>query len=145
MFLVAAVVLALAMACKGEAAASGPAPSDDTYFTLTVAPVSANVGAGGELVVVVTPKAGFKFNVEYPTSLKVTAAEAELVRYTKTSVRLGDPEVQATDAKGTLRLPFTATKAGTGQLTAKASFSVCTATKCHVFRDRTIEAAVEVR
>ena len=144
--LVVVLLVAVSVACRGNAAepTGGGAAADATYYDLEVAAISATVGAAAALVIVVTPKPGFKYNLEFPAALSVAAADTHLVHFEKTRVRRGDAEIVASEQRATLSLPLTARKAGTEQLSATVSFSVCTEKTCHVFRNRTVEATITV-
>ena len=147
MLLVFAAVLLLA--CKAEATGGAPGDGGDDakYYTMAVEPVAVAAGAAGALKVVITAQAGLHWNEEFPARFAVEGAETPLVRFGKTEVKKGDPEIQVSEKKDvvSVSLPLTAKAAGDGHVAAKLSFSLCTDKTCHIFRNRDVKAAVSVK
>lgn len=134
------------VACKGGDAGGAPSKGvdDAKYYTMEVTPLTLAKGAAGVLRVVVKPKEGLHWNDEFPAKFSVANAETDLVRFAKTEVKKGDPEIASGGGATTLSLPVAAKEAGEGTLDAILSFSLCTETTCHIFRGRDVRASVSV-
>ncbi len=146
-----ALVVALGLLVGGcekkTADAQGPEASGDPAALFSVSVEAPPLAAGAEGVVTFTlrPAAGLKWNVEYPTAFRAKPAPGAAVESLKPKVRKGDSSLAESEAQAVLRWPVRALRAGNGPVTVLASFSVCTASACHIVRDRALEAAVTVR
>lgn len=149
---VLAVALAwgAAMACKSDSQASpaverapevatvaaspGATPlnqvSTDSFSLSwsTVGPVEVGQPAKGQLVL--TAKAPFKCNLEYPFKLKLTAGDLEPV-----SAEVTKADMQVAKDQVVVPVTFTARKAGDATMQATFALSVCTDEKCLIERE----------
>lgn len=135
-----------AKAATGAAPREAPtaqATARDPY-ALSAADVRAKVGAGGTLAVVVDVVEGYKWNDEFPVRLAVTPPPTAHVRFPKAALARGDAGVAAEKQRATLSLPFEALTAGAERVACRIDFSVCTSTKCLIFRDKEVVVTLTV-
>lgn len=104
----------------------GADPTDDRY-ALKIDVVEATAGREGSFNVTVTPKAPWHMNLDFPTSLAVTAPDG---------VTLAKPEMRKADAttldenSAAFAVKFTPAAAGEKDLSAKFKFAVCQDEAC---------------
>jgi len=117
-------------AAKPVAASGGPATGNETkeYKIELAAPKEIAAGAESALTVVVSPKTGWHFNLDFPTSVAVEAPEGMKVAKAKQGL---DDAVSKSEEQGAMwAIKVTPDKAGSTTLTAKVKFAVCTETTC---------------
>lgn len=148
-----AIALLLVVACKESAPpAEGQVPAakkdeaaakSDKQFAIEVKAPAAKAGEKGEITVVIKAAEGYAWNANYPASFKVGAVPA--------GVKLDKAEFDASAFQGgekapkaTLAVPFEATAAGSANLEATASFSVCNDEACLVYRNEKVTWTVQV-
>lgn len=128
---------------------ASPALADDAkdkkagLYKVDVAGADLKVGADGKLTLTISPKTGYKFNKDYPTTVKVTSGSK--VKFAKAKYKKSDGDVRTEDKKGVVTLSARGAAAGTETITAEASFSICDAETCHVLRKRKVEITVSVK
>jgi hypothetical protein len=100
---------------------------DDETFSVKMTPQGEyKVGEQGEVEVVLTAKAGFKCNTEYPYKFKTLASDG--VKY-PTEVLASDA-VKIDKTVATMRVPFVAESVGDKAVQGTFQFSVCSEEKC---------------
>jgi hypothetical protein len=105
----------------------GAAKGGDTSFKVAVTAPAATAGAPTIAKISVTPGAGWKMNLEYPTKLKLTAPEG---------VATPKPVLEVTDVarldEGELAfdVKLTPARAGTFKVDGELKFAVCTPDTC---------------
>jgi hypothetical protein len=135
------------LACSAptnEAQGQDKAAEADKKFTLEQAKAEpVKVGAAGQLQVAIKPAKGYKWNEQFPASLKVDGASCSVASFTTTDFGRGDFKMADKDA--TVAVPVQGKTAGEQVVKAKASFSVCNDETCLIFRDEPVELKVTVR
>lgn len=116
-----------AKAPEGQGVTGAKTQFDESAFNLSIAPRAAvDRGQSGEVVVVLTAKAPFHVNHEYPHRLKVIAARG----LTTPSTTIQRDPAKVTPARLELVVPVTLGQSGPYGLDGEMSFSVCTDEKC---------------
>ena len=137
--LVAALVLSAAVVSPAFAA---PGPNASTGATSIAASKkdaqSYNVelkaagpykkGSEGSVELVLTPKAGYHVNPDYPAKFKVADPAPEGVNFPKKVLKKEDGKFE--EAKASLKIPFVAEKAGKTKIAGLFQFSVCSDKNC---------------
>jgi hypothetical protein len=119
------------------ALAGGPEP-----FTVVVDAPAARVGASAVARVKVQPAAGYHFNKDFPTSLKLVAPAGVELQHAQ--LKKTDPGVTVAESGASFEVPFTAKDAGKKSFSGTVSFAVCTATTCDP-RRATVAFVVDVK
>lgn len=157
-FLVSVAAIALAVACqKGPAeaqatpkAAPGDAPEAATaqkdnaeaaLYAVRIVPGDATAGAEATSVIEVTPAAGYKINLEFPTRLKLSTVDG--IAHAK--AELGKTDAEITEKVLRFNVAFTAAKAGKFSLEGVADFSVCNDRTCRLLRGEKLAWEVAVK
>jgi len=128
------------------ALAGSPAAADEVFtsaegFSLTISTERpATAGQATEVLVVLTPRMGFKVNQEFPISLRVKAPED--VDVPDASLDKSDATVSSTRAE--FRVAMTPRATGDKNLTFSLRFAVCTEKTCEP-RKETVDFKLRVR
>ncbi len=126
------------LAIAGSAYADLPrTPPPAENFTVSVEAPPSKAGAAATAKVSVKPAAGFHFNKEFPTSLKLVAPEG--VALTKENMTKADGKVE--EAGASFDVVYTAKAAGKKTINGTLKFAVCTASTCD---PRTAKVAINV-
>lgn len=104
----------------------GADPAEDRYV-MKIDVVEATAGKEGSFNVTVTPKAPWHMNLDFPTSLAVTAPEG--VTLAKAELRKADATT-LDDKSAAFAVKFTPAAAGEKDLSAKFKFAVCQDEAC---------------
>ncbi len=104
----------------------GADPAEDRY-ALKIDVVDATAGKEGTFNVTVTPKAPWHMNLDFPTSLAVTAPEG--VTLAKAELRKDDA-TKLDETSAAFAVKFTPAAAGDKDLSAKFKFAVCQDEAC---------------
>ena len=104
----------------------GADPTEDRY-ALKIDVVEATAGREGSFNVTVTPKAPWHMNLDFPTSLAVTAPEG--VTLAKAELRKADA-TKLDEQSAAFAVKFTPAAAGDKDLSAKFKFAVCQDEAC---------------
>ncbi|MBL4688389.1 MAG: hypothetical protein JKY37_27625 [Nannocystaceae bacterium] len=103
------------------------APGGDDRYTLQIEPsTDAKAGEVGTVMVKVVPKGPWHMNLEYPTSLKITAPDALAV--TKSEMKKADATLDETHCE--FAVEFKPAAAGDHEVTGKIKFAVCKDEAC---------------
>ena len=126
----ASLVLALA-----AAAPPGPQAEGEGYRVVLAAPASARPGERATARVVVTARAPYHVNPDYPMAFRPDAASAPALTAARIALTDGAARTACEDRPGELcavsaPLPFTAPAAGEARLSGTVAFSVCSAERC---------------
>jgi len=105
----------------------GKDPADDRYSLTIEPPAEIAAGASGEVKVSIVPKAPWHMNLDYPTSLAVTAPDG--VSVAKAEQRKDDA-ARLDDNGAVFSVAFTAAKAGEASFTGQLKFAVCQDDAC---------------
>jgi hypothetical protein len=132
---VAACFVALLWGCSTSSESPGgdtavPAPGENPYVLEVRAPQKATVGQEAE--VIVTPRAPFKINVDYPAKLILGDLPAGVAVASQTITK-ADMNVEKTRLLVPVR--FTADGPGEKALAGELRFSVCDETTCQMPRE----------
>ncbi|HRI07355.1 MAG TPA: hypothetical protein PKW35_06035 [Nannocystaceae bacterium] len=106
---------------------AGKDPLDDRYVLTVEPPADLAVGAQGVVKVTVVPKAPWHMNLDYPTSLAVTAPKD--VTLPKAEQRKDDA-VKIDDNGAEFGVAFTPASAGDKSFTGTFKFAVCQEDAC---------------
>ncbi len=124
-----------------SAGAASPKVETETYVVEMKATGPYKVGAEGSIELTLLPKGDYHINKEYPYKFKLDAAP-EGITYPKPVLARADGEFE--EKKGTFKVPFVATKAGSFKVRGTFSMSVCSAANCLIDK-QTMEREVDVR
>lgn len=123
-------------------AVAGGCARQDPY-TIEVTAASLAASASGQAEVRFVPGAGFKWNEEFPATVKiVNPGKAQLARRAFTRA---EGDFTSREGTGVLRLDVTAGAPGTTSIEATADFSVCNDDECRIFRAVPIAIPVQVQ
>jgi hypothetical protein len=119
---------------KGEPAADGgktkvvegAPPGGDERYAVQVDTPAATAGQESKVTVRVVPKEPWHMNLDYPTSLAVTAGEG--VALAKDKLKKADAELSEASCK--FDVAFTPAKAGDAKFTGEFKFAVCQDEAC---------------
>lgn len=119
----------------------GPAPGDDDRFAVAIETPEAAAGQEAKVTLKVVPKAPWHMNLDYPTSLALTApADVKLV---KAALEKHDA-TQLDEGVARFDVAFTPEHAGEQEFTGKFKFAVCEESACvPVTQDVTFKVAVK--
>jgi hypothetical protein len=135
---------AKAGAAGASAAAKAGAPesaAEAVNFVVRVVPGAAKAGAESTTVVEVTPKPGFKMNLDFPARLRIT--EPGATKPAKEVLGKDDAEVTAEVLR--FKVALTAEQAGAAAVGALADFSVCNENACKLIRGEKLAWTVDVQ
>jgi hypothetical protein len=111
-----------------SAAVAMTTAAEERFNITIVAPKGVKKGKATKATVKMVPKGEWHMNMEFPTSLTLTAAE---------DVKLSKGKLKAADAKtldehkgAEFEVEFTPTKAGKGEVDAKIKFAICIESAC---------------
>jgi hypothetical protein len=114
--------IALALSVGGGLAFADAAP-----FTVSAPTVSAKANVPAQATVSIKPGPGYHFNVDYPTSLKLTA-NPDVDAPARVDKASGGVKIEASGASFDVKL--VAKTPGAKNVEGTLSFAVCTATTC---------------
>lgn len=107
-------------------AMTGTAIAEEKKYTVDVSAASTKVSTKSVAKVHVSPAKGYKMNLEYPTKVKLNAADG--VTLEKTTLAKGDGKI---DVKGVdFEIAYTPDRAGKTTITGEIKFAVCTENDC---------------
>lgn len=135
---------ALLVACSEPPASSGSTPSTSaaaegpTFTAAMTAAKSYKATEPASVEVVVDALGPYHVNDKYPFRVKLSAAP-DGVTYPATDVK----DVQRTEKRATIKVPFTPTKPGSYEIKGTCSLSVCTDERC-VIEEAPVSATVRV-
>ena len=136
LFLNFVTALALGAACcstTGEPASTAGAGASGPLYSIEVrAPEKVTVGQEATAEILVTPRGGFKINVEYPAKLTLEAVPAG-TRVPSETVTKSAMSVE--DARLTVPVRFTADAPGERRLGGELRFSICNPQTCQMPRE----------
>jgi hypothetical protein len=140
--LLSAVTLAVVAACCSTSREAAPPPGAEVSpageqagpnFAIEVAaPETVKVGQEALAKVVVTPRNGFKINLEYPSKLAWKAVPAGIVA----EATLTKEKMRATEKALTVPVAFTAEGPGEKRFEGELRFSVCNKQTCQMPREQ---------
>ncbi len=110
-------------------------------FNIKIIPGEAKAGEAATSVVEITPALGYKINLEFPSRMKLAAAEG--VTHAKDQLAKDDAEI--TEAALRFKVGFTAAKPGQVDLSGACDFSVCDESTCKLIRDEKVAWQVAVK
>lgn len=116
----------------------GPVASSDSYETWLETTGAYSPGTAASVVVVLSAKAPFKCNTQYPYKLTLDATPG--LTYPSPTAR----GMQVDGKHASMVVPFTPARPGTFTVGGTLSFSTCTADRCLVDKAR-ISVAVDVK
>lgn len=123
--LVAALVLSAAVVSPAFAASKKDAQSYNLELKAT-GPYKK--GVEGTVEIQLTAKPGFHVNGDYPAKFKVADPAPEGITFPKKVLKKEDGKFE--EAKASLKIPFTADKAGKAKIAGVFQFSVCSDKNC---------------
>lgn len=141
--LVAACGIAFAVASGQGQSVAAPAPSrttpatieagkakiDNEQYLVEMKPaVSYKAGQEGTVEISIAPKGEYKINDKYPLKFKAAEAADSSVKYTKPLLKREDGVFEA--KKGSLQVPFVASRSGKAKVSGVLSLSVCSEMNC---------------
>lgn len=132
---------------KPKEAASETAPSgtetppgeQEERYGLDIRPDRVPVGESAEVTIAIEPASGLKINERYP-SWSIGFETTEEVELDSATFERDDFDLSP--ERATVRTNLRTDRAGSHQLTGRATFSVCTDKKCHVLRDEAVQLAL---
>jgi len=129
-------------AAEPAAAGGQVTVADDPTFEVKVGAPAGAVGKDGAVKVVVTPKSGWKLNLEFPTKLTVDPpADVSVAKKTQKK----DDAVEFSEKKGaTWSVAYKPSSAGSKQFSGDLRFAVCTEATCDPKR-ATVAFTVDVK
>ncbi len=117
------------------------APAAEANFELRVIPGAATAGQPGESVVEITPKPGFKMNLDFPARLKLT----EHPGLKPAKAQLGTDDADLTEKALKFKVTHTCDAAGSFKVDGLADFSVCNDKACKLIRGEKVAWTVDVK
>ena len=106
---------------------SGAAIDKKSFVVSVEVPKQVASGARDKVLVLVTPKPGWKLNMQFPTKLTVVPPGG--VTVDKAKLRKGDA-AHFSEKKGKFEVWFKSSSAGDKEFTGKFKFAVCTEKSC---------------
>ncbi len=110
-----------------------PGPTGNPYLMEIRAPEKATVGQEATTEIVVTPRNGFKINVEYPAKLRLGALPAGTKVASQT---ISKSAMNVEKARLVVPVRFTAEGPGAKAFTGELRFSVCNDASCQMPREQ---------
>ncbi|MEM6296446.1 MAG: hypothetical protein AAGA54_34585 [Myxococcota bacterium] len=111
---------------KNVKVVDGAAPSGDDRYELKIETPEAQSGQESKVTVRVVPKEPWHMNLDFPTSLKVSAPEG--VALTKADLKKGDAQLDEKACQ--FDVAFTPSAAGEQSFSGKFKFAVCQDEAC---------------
>jgi hypothetical protein len=105
----------------------GPAPGGDDRYALQIETPEAKAGQPAQVTVKVVPKSPWHMNLDFPTSLKVTAPDG--VAMVNADLKKGDA-AKLDESACQFDVKFTPAAAGESTFTGKFKFAVCQDDAC---------------
>jgi hypothetical protein len=105
----------------------GAAPGSDDRYALQIDAPEAKVGQPAQVTVKVVPKSPWHMNLDFPTSLKLTAPDG--VTMDKADLKKGDA-AKLDESACQFDVKFTPASAGESTFTGKFKFAVCQDDAC---------------
>jgi hypothetical protein len=115
----------------------GPEAARAINHVIRVVPGDAKVGQEATSLIEITPKAGYKMNVEFPVKVKLTKKDG-----IKAKPQFGLADAELSEKMLRFKVPYTAEKAGQIDIESLADFSVCNAQSCKLVRGEKIAWAI---
>ncbi len=112
---------------KAQPAGNGLVKDTSTHVVKVSPPTSVASGTEGVVKVTLSPKPGWKINMDFPTSLKITPPSG--VTLAKSKLRKGDAAIFRKD-RAEFLIKFKAAAAGPKAFAAKFKFAMCTEETC---------------
>jgi hypothetical protein len=115
---------------------------EDKPYDLSIEPPAATVGAEGKVSIKIVPKGVWHLNMDFPTSLSVTAPAG---------VTVGKPKLKKEDAvkfdeqSAEFAVAFTANEAGDKTFTGEFKFAVCEGEEACMQKTEKLEFVVAVK
>lgn len=125
-----------------SAAAAGPVVEDEAFVLKAVTEKAYEAGKRGSFTVQVNSRGKWHLNRDFPWEV-TPASPSGAVQFTAKSVTKEDAEAFG-ENEAKLKVPFTASQAGTHSVRATVSFAVCTKNNC-VPDERELAVALAVR
>lgn len=122
------------------AAPAEAAPAAKNYV-VRITPGDATAGQPASSVIEITPAAGYKMNLEFPSRLALDTPEGAALG--KTELTADDLEITEKALKFTVA--YTPEQAGQLDLAGAADFSVCNENACKLVRDEKVAWQVAVK
>lgn len=128
--LVSAALVSPALAAPAASSATVQASKKDKdSFTVELKSAgSYKKGVEGAVELVLTSKAGYHVNPDYPAKFKLIDPAPEGLSFPKKVLKKEDGKFEET--KATLKVPFVAANAGKQKISGTFSFSVCSDKNC---------------
>lgn len=120
--------------------ADTPAPAAKNYV-VKITPGDAQAGQPAKSVIEVTPTAGYKMNLDFPSRLALDTPTGATLGKTE----LGQGDVEITEAALRFTVDYTPDEAGKLDLAGAADFSVCNENACKLVRDEKVAWQVAVK
>ncbi len=133
-FLAPLLVLPLLLAACGDKGAP---------YTIEAPAVTLSAEGQGQVAIRFVPRAGFKWNDEFPARLRVV--DAGTATLSKSVFTHADKDFQDQGGTGVLVLAVNASAPGATTLKATADFSVCNDDECRIFRTIPVEVPIQVQ
>ena len=108
---------------------------------MRVIPGEATAGQPGESVIEITPKAGYKMNLDFPSRLKLT----EHAGLTPAKDTLAKDDAEVTEKAIKFKVSHTCDKAGDYSISGLTDFSVCNEKSCKLIRGEKVAWTVNVK
>lgn len=131
-------VLLLCMACKDNRAQTVLRMEAKDYQIKALTQVH-KAGQSATTKLLFVPKAGFKWNIKFPSRLKVLSAGT--LNLDKSKFKKADFKLEGERAY--LQINFVPKAAGKTAVRATGNFSVCNDKSCRIFRNEEIQWEVE--
>lgn len=112
-------------------------------YAIEVEGVNLTAGGAGHAEIRFVPGPGFKWNEEFPATMKVVSPGT--VQLARRAFTRADGDFASRDGAGILRFEVTPGPAGASSIAANADFSVCNDDECRIFRAVPVEIPVQVR
>ena len=107
--------------------------SDGPNYEIAIkAPSTSKVGQEARTEIVVTPKNGYKVNLEYPAKLRLSTVPEG----TKVSQQITKGQMNVEKTRLVVPVPFTAEAPGEKQFGGELRFSVCNPQSCQMPREQ---------
>ena len=114
----------------------------DAYSVEIKASGTYKAGSEGVAEITIVPKGDYHINDKFPIKFKATDPAPEGVKYTKAVLKREDGTFE--DKKGSLKVPFTATRAGKATVSGTLSISMCSSQNC-LMEKLDLELTVDVK
>lgn len=130
-----------ASAKAGAAPTPAQPPKAEANFEMRIIPGEATAGQAGESVIEITPKPGYKMNLDFPSRLKLT----EHAGLTPAKDTLAKDDAEVTEKAIKFKVSHTCDKAGQYKVSGLTDFSVCNDKACKLIRGEKVAWTVDVK